>query len=343
MMFNKKVVSIVISIMLSVGLSSSCFASSSISNANVKVDTAISEKLEIQRIAGKNRYETSYKISEALGVYQNMVIASGEDFPDALASGLLASHLKSPVLLTEKNLVNPYLYSALDKHKDQKYYIVGGEASVSKKVKEDIEHFSPNLTNRIYGKDRYKTSEMVAYTIEKDIFGIEYSGDMLAVYAGENYSDALSSTPFMYNYGRANGLKRPATISIEKKRKVDSEILEVIFGGESSLPNVKGSLRLAGSNRYQTSVEVAKAYKTVLKKDIDTIIIASGETYPDALSAGPLASSKNAAILLTESKALNKDVKKYIEDTKSIKNVIIVGGESSVSNQVEKDLDSIVR
>ncbi|MDU5681922.1 MAG: cell wall-binding repeat-containing protein, partial [Peptostreptococcus sp.] len=123
---------------------------------------------------------------------------------------------------------------------------------------------------------------------------------------------------------------------------------------ESFLPRGNEKLRLAGSNRYKTSVEVAKAFKTVLNKDIDTVIIASGEDYPDALSAGPLASSKNAAILLTEAKGLNPDVKKYIEETKSIKNVIIeetksiknviiVGGESTVSAQVEKDLATIAR
>ena len=128
-----------------------------------------------------------------------------------------------------------------------------------------------------------------------------------------------------------------------KGYKIDHDKLEVVFGGESFLPKVNEKLRLAGSNRYKTSVEVAKAFKTVLNKDIDTVIIASGEDYPDALSAGPLASSKNAAILLTEAKGLNPDVKKYIEETKSIKNVIIVGGESTVSAQVEKDLATIAR
>lgn len=311
------------------------------SDGSIKVvDT---KKLSVERIAGKNRYETSYKISEELGEYKNIVIASGEDFPDALSSGILASYLKSPVILTEKNSVNPYLYSALNTHKNQKYYVIGGKSSISEKVMEDIKHFSPDLTSRISGKDRYETAGLVTSKIIREIYNSYGYPDNLAVYDGSDFADAMSATPFMYQYERNKEKEKPVTVPLPKGYKIDHDKLEIVFGGESFLPKGNEKLRLAGSNRYKTSVEVAKAFKTVLNKDIDTVIIASGEDYPDALSAGPLASSKNAAILLTEAKGLNPDVKKYIEETKSIKNVIIVGGESTVSAQVEKDLATIAR
>lgn len=189
---------------------------------------------------------------------------------------------------------------------------------------------------RVAGTNRYETS----YKISEELG--EYKNIVIA--SGEDFPDALAATPFLYqNNNDKNNTRMPITLAWNPRVKVDSEILQIVFGGESFLPKGNEKLRLAGSNRYKTSVEVAKAFKTVLNKDIDTVIIASGEDYPDALSAGPLASSKNAAILLTEAKGLNPDVKKYIEETKSIKNVIIVGGESTVSAQVEKDLATIAR
>ena len=311
------------------------------SDGSIKV--VDNKKLSVERIAGKNRYETSYKISEALGEYKNIVIASGEDFPDALSAGLLASHLKAPILLTEKKSADKYLLDTLNRHKNQQYYIVGGENSVSKNTKESIQAFSKDSIKILAGKNRYETSSKVASMIDKDIFGNDYATDMLAVYNGEDFPDALAATPFLYQNNNDKKTRTPITLAWNPKVKVDSDILQIVFGGESFLPRGNEKLRLAGSNRYKTSVEVAKAFKTVLNKDIDTVIIASGEDYPDALSAGPLASSKNAAILLTEAKGLNPDVKKYIEETKSIKNVIIVGGESTVSAQVEKDLATIAR
>ena len=75
--------------------------------------------------------------------------------------------------------------------------------------------------------------------------------------------------------------------------------------------------------------------------DIDTIVLASGEDYPDALCAGPLASSKNAAILLTNSKTLNEDTREYIKANTNIKNIIIVGGERSISSSVEDELKDL--
>ena len=311
------------------------------SDGNIVVSNGT--KLSVSRIAGKNRYETSYKVGVALGEYKNIVIASGEDFPDALSSGLLGSIMGAPVLLTEKNSVNPYLYSALDSHRNQKYYVVGGESSVSKRVKNDVQTFSKIDLKNLAGKDRYETSVLVASKVNEDIMGNPYLTDMLAVYSGENFADALSATPFMYQNDIDKKNVIPLMVALKNGSKINSELYTFVFGGESFIPKGKEGLRLAGSNRYRTSVEVAKAFKTRLNKDIDTIIIASGETYPDALSSGPLAAKKNAAILLTEARELNKDVKKYIEETKSIKNVIIVGGESSVSSQVEKDLSSIVR
>ena len=116
----------------------------------------------------------------------------------------------------------------------------------------------------------------------------------------------------------------------------------IVFGGTASVP--KGPIeqyRFDGKTRYETVVEVAKAYKSVLKMDIDTVVLVSGEDFPDGLTAAEIAGEKRAAVLLTSSKKLNASTKKFNEENKNIKNVIILGGDAAVSKAVEKELKDI--
>ncbi len=92
--------------------------------------------------------------------------------------------------------------------------------------------------------------------------------------------------------------------------------------------------RLAGDNRYATAAEIAKkAYPSGAK----TVILASGMNYADALAGVPLAKAMNAPILLTALKTLPAETLAEIERLNA-KKVIILGGTSAVSADVEKAL-----
>lgn len=95
--------------------------------------------------------------------------------------------------------------------------------------------------------------------------------------------------------------------------------------------------RYGGTDRYDTSVEVAKGGWT--SSGSDTVILASGEGYADALCAAPLAKKYSAPILLTESQTLNDKVKSEISSL-GAKNVIIIGGTASISDSIENELES---
>lgn len=296
----------------------------------------------IERIAGKDRYETSLNVMKYLMKDSNDlkfgVVASGEDFPDALSAGFLSSEYDAPLILSKKNYVPSNVEKVLKQKNIDNMFLVGGEKTLSKTVENTISQNS-KLTTRIAGKDRYSTSEFANIQIAK-LYGSPVIGDTSAVYNGNLFADALSATPFMHQYNSVNETKLPL-LAVDGKKGAKNYSL--IFGGESSIPKFEEEHRLAGSDRYKTAVEIAKAYKTILNKDIDTIIIANGEDYPDSLCAGPFASKNNAAILLTNSNKLNKDTKEYIEFNKNIKKVIIVGGENSVSKDIEKDLEKIIK
>ncbi|QQK08206.1 cell wall-binding repeat-containing protein [Miniphocaeibacter halophilus] len=114
-----------------------------------------------------------------------------------------------------------------------------------------------------------------------------------------------------------------------------------LIGGRSTLTeNIENQLmdfvqyRLAGKDRYGTSAAVAKEYN---KSNI--VLLASGEKYTDELTATVLANKLDAPIMLTRKNAIPAEVKAEINRLGATK-VILVGGNNSISEKVEKELSA---
>ena len=108
-------------------------------------------------------------------------------------------------------------------------------------------------------------------------------------------------------------------------------VLKAVFA--NSNPSV---IRLSGKDRYLTAFAVANRLKELIGVPrFDTVIVAYGQKFPDALTGSYLAAVKNAPILLTEP---NKDalVLDYIsENLTSGGKVYILGGSAAVSENFE--------
>ena len=70
--------------------------------------------------------------------------------------------------------------------------------------------------------------------------------------------------------------------------------------------------RLWGDDRYETAAEIAEEYAAAAGP-IDTVIVASGESFADALAATPLARVHNAPILLSPPDVLHAATRSFIE------------------------------
>lgn len=106
-------------------------------------------------------------------------------------------------------------------------------------------------------------------------------------------------------------------------------------GEEKPDPDVKDVKRLSGSDRFLTSVEIAKeSYDKA-----ENIVIANGMVSADALTAGPLANELDAPILLVMKDTASKEVKDYIKES-GAKNLFVVGGKSSITNTLVDELGS---
>lgn len=93
---------------------------------------------------------------------------------------------------------------------------------------------------------------------------------------------------------------------------------------------------IRGADRYETAVRISQeTWETA-----DTVVLAKGSDFPDALAGGPLAFKENAPILLTKSEQLTAVTKEEIIRL-GAKKVIILGGNASISQNIESQLDEL--
>lgn len=92
--------------------------------------------------------------------------------------------------------------------------------------------------------------------------------------------------------------------------------------------------RLAGDNRFETAVNIAKAgwnYGT------RSVVLTRADDFPDALTGTPLAYMLDAPILLTHSQTLSPETKAAIEELQPT-DIYILGSNGAVSEEIERQL-----
>ncbi|MGQ7297763.1 cell wall-binding repeat-containing protein [Quadrisphaera sp. KR29] len=118
----------------------------------------------VQRTQGGDRYETAAAVATgALGEASEVVLASGEGFPDALAGGSAAAALGAPLLLTRRDALPAPTRTALAGLAPTRVTVVGGPAVVSPAAVEQLRQLLPGAAVvRLAGDDRYGTAAAVA-------------------------------------------------------------------------------------------------------------------------------------------------------------------------------------
>lgn len=282
-----------------------------------KQNTQQQEKSQqVTRISGKDRIQTSVEISKsAYTTSENVVLASGFNFADALSAGQLALAINAPLLLSSQNKLDSQTKNEIERLKAKKVYVVGGNNAISKTgVDTTLKSKNIDIT-RLEGQDRYSTSQKVMEKT-KEIINPEY----LLIASGKNFPDALAATGFFVNHKSVMVLSDGVTYP-------QSNLQEIAIGGKNQLPlkGFKGK-RVSGKDRYETALEIAK-----LSFDKNNnAILASGQVFADSLSAVSLTKKHNAPIILTQSNSLTENAKRYLNG----KNVFIVGGEKTVVNDI---------
>lgn len=227
------------------------------------VESILSSKVEkISRFAGDDRYDTARLLAEKVrrsGNKNTILIASGENFSDALSISSVATKKDAAILLSKKDDLSKSTKKAIASWKPLQVIIAGGEQSVSNIVKFDIkygfdtgiEHLSNEVykgareIRRLCGKNRYESSVEIAK--------YQYPNATLGIYvSGNNFADSISAGTY--------AASRDLPILLIKKDKLDDSIEDyvkssnmrrfTVIGGEESVSNrlikyLKEELKLA--------------------------------------------------------------------------------------------------
>ena len=110
--------------------------------------------------------------------------------------------------------------------------------------------------------------------------------------------------------------------------------------GKCTICGEEGAVRISGESRFETSLLIADALKQELGfARFDTIVVASGWNFADALAGSYLANRTNAPILLADSKNA-ESVKSYIRENLAIGGTVyLLGGENSLPAVLETGLN----
>lgn len=286
-----------------------------------------------QRFQGENRAKTAVNVQRHYFANTNKVILVNDNaYPDAI-SATNVSMGKYPLLYTGKNSLSIETKSALDKMFLDEIYLMGGVNTISKKVENSLRRNFPHAKiTRIMGNNRYDTSAKSAKT--------RANTTNLIFAAGTNYADALYATSLAAHQKAPillvsnDGLSTSTVNFIKSIVNIDNV---TIVGGEISVnQSVKNQIealtkkrvtRLAGVDRYESSVEVAKR----VNENPAEVITTSGEVFADALVSSTVAQKIKAPILLVKKDVIPLKVREYMKDTNSIYKLTTIGGYNTVT------------
>ncbi len=164
------------------------------SGVQTALGTALGGAGNVTRIDGADRYETARKVAaetvKRLGSFSGTAfIATGANFPDALAASPLAAAKGWPIYLVRPTGVDDALVTAMKAAGVNKVIILGGTGAVPASVESALKTRVPGAYTRLQGADRYATALDVA------TYGVSSAGlswNKVAVATGANFPDALA-------------------------------------------------------------------------------------------------------------------------------------------------------
>ena len=265
----------------------------------------------VTRMFGANRYATAAKVSQyktptpGVGV-PAVYIATGLQFPDALAGAPAAHGDNAALLLVQQNAIPAETQAELTRIKPLKIYILGGTGVISTAVESALNSYDRGGgVVRLSGANRYATgAAIVAHA-----FPTTASSVILA--NGTLFPDALAGGAAAASNGMPLLLTQPGVIPAEtvaQLNRLNPTTIYILGGTGSISTTVENQLkargnhptvtRVAGADRYATGIKISQQFFTA--SGHAHMWVATGVNFPDALAAGPI----GEPLLLTPQAAL---------------------------------------
>jgi len=275
------------------------------------------------RIAGADRYATSALVAEkAFASAPTVLLATGANYPDALAASYLAGALRAPILLTTPDLpLSSSTTAALTALGAKSVIILGGTGAVSQAEQNQLSQLPAAgggtlNVSRISGVTRYDTMEAID-TAAGTAPGILGGKRTAFLATGQNFPDALGAAPVSFAEKFPIVLSQSDVLSPQAAQTLTTLGIQqiLVLGGSGAIaPSVVSAVnsmgittlaQFAGVDRSATSTELATwAINTVGFKSTAINVASGDQAYggADALSVGPLGGVEDpVATVVTDS------------------------------------------
>ncbi len=304
------------------------------------------------RSFGANRYDTAVDVCRSFTSAPYVVVTTGMNYPDALAGATLAYALDAPILLAGGNGLSAAALAEVDRLGADHAILLGGKNVVPDAVKSQLAGTGMPLANieRIGGVDRYDTARLVAVRVRAVLGGGPVTTAFIAT--GANFPDALAAAGVAAKLGAPVLLVKPTSVpSATRSALTALGVTDTIVLGSSAavsegvLASLPSPHRIGGTDRYETA-------RMVADWSIDDsgsgfvpqeVVVATGQTFPDALASGVYAAMSDAPTVLVNGDVPNP-TNGFVSTRKAqIERFTVIGSTAAVSTDVERVLVGLLR
>jgi putative cell wall-binding protein len=292
------------------------------------------------RVAGADRFATAAALSRARFPVDVPVatVATGSDFPDALAAAPAARAGQGPLLLVTRDELPAATAAELARLQPRGVRVLGGTSAISDAVVDAIGAVVGSArVQRVAGAERAATAAALSASA--------FPGGARAAFvvSGEVAADALSAG------GTAAAMRAPILltgagsvppVTLDELRRLAPGQVVVVGGQERVAPSVERALaeavpgaevvRVAGRDRYDTAVTLAGAFQ----EPVTEVLAVTGERFPDALAAGSL----GRPVLLVPPGGAPPEVRAEAARL-ATRRVLVLGGTAAVDDRTFATLD----
>lgn len=304
--------------------------------SNIQVRKVATGQSYVERIYGDERYATALSAADKLkqikdvDKFDNIVVASGTGFADALAGSYLAKVKNAPIVLVNNdkkatanhNRIADYINSNLKT--GGKVYILGGSVAVPDTFEAKINE----ECIRLGGDTRYETNLLILEEAGA-------SGDGIIVCTGTGFADSLSASASGKPILLVDGTAKTFTNAQKNYFAQNKGNKFYIIGGEVAINKTVANIikgygvteRIGGDDRYETSTLFAQKFFD----NPDMAVLVYAQNFPDGLSGGPVAMALGAPLILTATKFESRAVA-YAKENEVFSGIVL-GGPILISNE----------
>lgn len=305
----------------------------------------------IPRLAGADRVATAVAVSRAgwPNGATEVVIAAGDRYAEALPASVLASARNGPLLVTLGTTLPSAVSEEVARLRATTIDVVG---SVPPSISDALVATGRTITRIGVADDATATAVALARAVG--------GTPSTAVLVNDSrFADGVSAAAIASGRGWPVLLTTSSVVpqaTVDAWRALGVKTIEIVGGTSVIGDNIAKFIassgrcagaatcaveRLAGADRYATSVAVNQRSITVGGRSLANVLLGTGADYPDALASGPLAAKQGGVALLVDGTGTGADTatRAYLAGAAaSVKQVSILGGAAAVSSAADREV-----